>query len=125
MVKSSPLSLSRPDDSIKIYICDIGRFIWCYRLEDGTCLDSMALETAKYYNVDTAILNRAEELIQEFDLRCRPCADHVEAQPQEELSTSEEVVEQILMESPMKPNYQGQGSIPRNQGNDLENASHT
>jgi hypothetical protein len=40
-------------------------------LEDGRCMDSMALVTAKKYGLDADIIQRAQELAQQFDTLCR------------------------------------------------------
>lgn len=40
-------------------------------LEDGTCLDSMALQTAVKFGISEQILNRAKSLQTEFDRICR------------------------------------------------------
>ena len=48
-----------------------GEVSWTYLLEDGRCLDSMALHTARAYGIPEAILSRATELGREFDRVCR------------------------------------------------------
>jgi DNA mismatch repair ATPase MutS len=40
---------------------------WSYLLEDGKCTNSMALSTAKDYGIPNEVLERASELIDEFD----------------------------------------------------------
>lgn len=45
---------------------------WSYKLEDGRCTDSMALITAKQYQISDDVLMRAESLLQDFDAHCRP-----------------------------------------------------
>lgn len=47
--------------------CYLGKLHWTYKLEDGVCLDSMAIHTAKQYQIHESILNRAEELSTNFD----------------------------------------------------------
>jgi DNA mismatch repair ATPase MutS len=49
-----------------------GLVTWTYLLEDGECLDSLALETARRYGLPSALISRAEELSTSFDLLCRP-----------------------------------------------------
>lgn len=44
---------------------------WTYTLENGTCVDSMALHTAKMHGISPTIVNRAEELVELFDKHCR------------------------------------------------------
>jgi hypothetical protein len=48
-----------------------GRINWNYHLEDGRCMDSMALVTAKKYGLGADIIQRAQELAQQFDTLCR------------------------------------------------------
>lgn len=45
---------------------------WSYHLEDGQCLDSMALITARKYHIDEKIIARAQTLLGAFDQYCRP-----------------------------------------------------
>lgn len=45
---------------------DPGSF-WTYRLMDGICMDSMALQTARYCRLPARLLRRAEELSQVYD----------------------------------------------------------
>jgi hypothetical protein len=45
--------------------------MWTYKLEDGKCTNSMALETAKEYGISSNIITRAAELAKIFDLTCR------------------------------------------------------
>lgn len=40
---------------------------WAYQLEDGQCLDSMALITARQYQMDQEVISRAQTLIQVYD----------------------------------------------------------
>ena len=45
---------------------------WTYKLEDGACTNSHALETALEYGIDESIILRAKQLGKDFDNRCRP-----------------------------------------------------
>jgi hypothetical protein len=45
---------------------------WTYKLVDGRCTDSLALETAREFKIDSKIISRAEELGILFDKLCRP-----------------------------------------------------
>ncbi|CEL93038.1 unnamed protein product [Vitrella brassicaformis CCMP3155] len=40
---------------------------WTYRLEDGICVDSLALATAKKFGLPKTVLDRAETLLNQFD----------------------------------------------------------
>lgn len=44
---------------------------WTYKLEDGKCIDSLALQTARQYNIPLSIIKRAEQLAAIFDDTCR------------------------------------------------------
>lgn len=44
---------------------------WNYHLEDGRCVDSMALVTARKYGIDASIVHRAGVLADTFDRLCR------------------------------------------------------
>ena len=57
---------------LSIFSCDVGHICWNYQLEDGRCVDSMALVTAKQYGIDAKIVQRAAQLAQTFDALCRP-----------------------------------------------------
>ncbi len=48
------------------------RPVWTYTIEDGQCTNSMALETARAFDLSPSIIRRAEELAGMFDVICRP-----------------------------------------------------
>ena len=48
-----------------------GKVQWTYQLEDGRCLDSMAMHTARAYGIPPSILKRAQTLGAAFDEVCR------------------------------------------------------
>lgn len=52
---------------------------WSYALRDGRCEDSMALVTAAQYHIDAQILQRAEQLQDEFEVCCRPSTQNSSA----------------------------------------------
>jgi hypothetical protein len=45
--------------------------VWTYLLEEGSCRDSMALHTGRQFGLDEAVLARAAELTEAFDIVCR------------------------------------------------------
>ena len=49
-----------------------GRLKWTYKLEDGSCTNSHALETAHRYGIDIDVINRAQKLGTEFDQIYKP-----------------------------------------------------
>ena len=68
-----PLKLKRVQKKkMGMKISVSGAVTWTYLLEDGECLDSLALETARRYGLPSALISRAEELSTSFDLLCRP-----------------------------------------------------
>ena len=48
-----------------------GRSSWTYKLMDGRCTTSLALETARVFGIDEEVVRRAEELGEDFDRYCR------------------------------------------------------
>ncbi|CAN0044287.1 unnamed protein product, partial [Ectocarpus fasciculatus] len=40
---------------------------WTYTMEDGKCTDSLALQTAKKYNIPASVIARAQALSEKFD----------------------------------------------------------
>jgi len=55
-----------------LFLYHVGHIRWNYQLEDGRCVDSMALVTAKQYGIDDKIVQRAAQLATTFDSLCRP-----------------------------------------------------
>lgn len=49
-----------------------GRLQWTYKLLEGSCTNSHALETAHTYGINIEIINRAQRLGTDFDHICRP-----------------------------------------------------
>jgi hypothetical protein len=57
-----------------------GRLKWTYKLEDGSCTNSHALETAHTFGIDIDVINRAQRLGIDFDEICRP-SKQVDSRP--------------------------------------------
>lgn len=45
----------------------IGDFEWTYKLEEGICKESLAFHTAKQFDIDNTILERANDLLKIYD----------------------------------------------------------
>ena len=50
----------------------LGRLKWTYKLKEGSCTNSHALETAHTYGIPSSIIERAQTLGRVFDEICRP-----------------------------------------------------
>lgn len=50
----------------------LGRLRWTYKLMEGKCTNSHALETAHTYGIPSSIIERAQTLGRVFDKICRP-----------------------------------------------------
>jgi len=68
-----PLDLKRVQKKrMGLEMTPTGEVTWTYLLEDGECLDSLALETARRYGLPSSLISRAEQLSHSFDVICRP-----------------------------------------------------
>ncbi len=77
-----------------LHVDGAGEVRWTYTLEDGRCTDSMALNTAKQYGIDRAIVDRAEVLGAYFDQCCREGSRaEIELRLQEQLRFAEQSVQ--------------------------------
>jgi predicted GIY-YIG superfamily endonuclease len=78
-----------------------GRVECTYRLQDGTCTDSLALVTARQYGIDEGLVRRAEELGRQFDERVRHPVTHSDISLQDSLLYVSEVGEAMDNHTPI------------------------
>ena len=53
--------------SLNLYSLTDNTIKWTYKIEDGTCTDSMAIKTADEYGISNELIQRWEEITSQFD----------------------------------------------------------
>lgn len=73
---------------------DEGQPQWTYKLLDGRCTDSMALQTAQRFGVPFEILTRAKDLALRFDEECRGIRKQLQPHSHPKVLSEETILEE-------------------------------